>query len=68
MAISDDLKSLHVALADAPNRSATDMAPFMRMVCANLLALADQVEALERMPLHADCIGVPARIRPAPLQ
>jgi hypothetical protein len=66
MAISDDLKSLHLALTDMPDRAATDPTPFLRMVCANLLALAEQVEALENMPLNMDCAR--PRTRPVALQ
>jgi hypothetical protein len=67
MAISDDLKRLHLVLADVPTRASDDTARFMRMVRANLLALAEQVEALEHMPLHVERAGR-RPVCPAPLQ
>lgn len=54
MAISEDLMSVHVALADIARAACSDTAPVIRLACANLLALAEQVETLETMPLDME--------------
>jgi hypothetical protein len=54
MPISEDLKSVHIALADLARSVSADTAPVIRSACANLLALAEQVEALETMPLSLE--------------
>jgi hypothetical protein len=70
MPISQDLKSVQNALADAAHSVSSDTAPLLRLACANLLALAEQVEALESMPFsleHANAmVFLPvARVRQA---
>lgn len=64
MPISHDLRNIQVtltALLDHPAHKPTpEMVvmeqdiPFMRLLCANLASLADQVEALEDAPLAFD--------------
>ena len=59
MPISEDLKSVHVALAAVARSVASDKEPVIRLACANILSLAEQVEALENMPmgLPRDLLG-----------
>ena len=54
MPISEDLKSVHVVLTNVTRSVSSDTAPVIRMACANLLALAEQVETLESMPLNLE--------------
>ena len=51
MPVSEDLKSVHVALAAVARSVAADKEPVIRLACANILSLAEQVEALENMPM-----------------
>ena len=57
MPISNDLKSVHVALAAVAHSVAADKEPVIRLVCANILSLAEQVEALENMPMGMPHVG-----------
>ena len=69
MPISEDLKSVHIALADIARSVSSDTAPFIRLACANLLSLAEQVEALETMPLTVEHSRLRLRLAaPAGLQ
>ena len=47
MAISEDLRSVQAMLGSMKSENAG----MMRLLCDNLAALADQVEALEEVPL-----------------
>ncbi len=66
MPISEDLKSIHVALAAVARSVAADNEPVIRLACANILSLAEQVQALENLPmvLPGEMLG-PALGRPA---
>ena len=50
MAISEDLRSIQMALRTIPGLP-DDSAPIMQLVCSNLQSLAEQVESLENVPL-----------------
>ncbi len=50
MAISEDLKSIQIALRAMPGLS-VDSLPLIRLMCNNLQSIAEQVESLENIPL-----------------
>ena len=51
MPISEDLKSVHLVLTSMARSIAAAEEPVIRLACANILSLAEQVETLENMPV-----------------
>ena len=60
MAISEDLRSVQ-AMLGSPAMASQDerQASLLRLACDNLRALAEQVEALEELPLTASAGAMP---------
>ena len=50
VAISEDLKSIQLALRAMPGIRG-DTIPLMRLICSNLQSIIEQVEHLENVPL-----------------
>lgn len=51
MAISDDLRSVQAVLGSIQTHQAQGNQFLVRLLCDNLMALAEQVEALESLPV-----------------
>jgi len=51
MPISEDLKSVHRVLTSMARSFAATDESVIRLACANILSLAEQVETLENMPV-----------------
>ena len=60
MAISEDLRSVQ-AMLGSPAMASQDerQASILRLACDNLRAMAEQVEALEELPLTASAGAMP---------
>ena len=62
MAISEDLRSVQAMLGSSAMASLNErQASLLRLACDNLSALAEQVEALEELPLANPIRAFPAR-------
>lgn len=61
MAISEDLRSVQIMLGSSAMASLNErQASLLRLACDNLSALAEQVEALEELPLANPIRAFPA--------
>ena len=60
MAISDDLRSVQNVLGDL----AQGNEELISLLCDNLKSIADQVEALEALPLSAENMDMPVSMLP----